>query len=202
MSEKAEKRFEHRGKTSKGFLDSGKILSAIGIKEGDRFLDLGSGEGYFSIEASQAIGKSGIVYAFDTDEAAIAKLRKEMVETSITNIVPSVADITKKLPLGDESINLAFMSNVLHGLVADGEEDSTFEEICRVTANNGRLAIVEFKKQESPHGPPLSIRLSPNELEALVRVYGFSKESVHEVGPYHYVIVFGKDDLRSISQSV
>lgn len=192
MLEKAHKRFEHHGKTSRGFLDSGKILSAIGIKEGDRFLDLGSGEGYFSIAASQAVGKSGIVYAYDMDEAAIARLRKEMLEKSVMNIVPSVADITKELPLDDESISLAFMSNVLHGLVANGEADSSFKEIFRVTANGGRLVIVEFKKQESPYGPPLSIRLSPNEVEALVRGYGFSKENVHEAGPYHYAIVFRK----------
>ena len=192
MSEKAEKRFEHHGKTSRGFLDSGKILNAIDIKEGDRFLDLGSGEGYFSIAASQAVGKAGIVYAYDTDEAAIARLRKEQAEKSITNIVSSVADITKKLPLDNESISLAFMSNVLHGLVANGKADSTFKEISRVTTYNGRMAVVEFKKQYSPNGPPLSIRLSPDEVEALVRGYGFSKESIHEVGPYHYAIMFRK----------
>jgi len=83
MSEKAQKRFDHHGKTSRGFLDSGKILSAIGIKEGDRFLDLGSGEGYLSIAASQAVGKQGIVYAYDTDEKAISRLRKEQMENSI-----------------------------------------------------------------------------------------------------------------------
>ena len=192
VSEVSKKRHEHHGMSSKGFLDAKKVLDVIGIKEGDLFLDLGSSEGYFSIAASQAVGKLGIVYAYDTDEAAIAQLRKEMVDKTITNIVPSVVDITKKLPLGDESITLAFMSNVLHGLAANGEADGTLKEINRVTANGGRLSIVEFKKQESPHGPPLSIRLSPDEIEALVRRYGFSAESVQEVGPYHYAITFRK----------
>jgi ubiquinone/menaquinone biosynthesis C-methylase UbiE len=178
--------------SSKGFLDSGKVLSDIGINEGDRFLDLGSGEGYFSTAASQAVGKDGMVYAFDVDEDSITKLRKEIAERKLTNIEASVADITKNLPLSDESISLAFMSNVLHGLVANGEADSTFKEIARVTAPSGRLAIVEFRKQESPHGPPLSIRLSSEDIEALAGGYGFSKENVEEVGPYHYAIVFRK----------
>jgi ubiquinone/menaquinone biosynthesis C-methylase UbiE len=190
MAEKADKKFEHRGKSSRGFLDSGKILGIIGIKEGDRFLDLGSGDGYFSIAASQSVGKSGIVYAYDSDETAIARLRKEIAEKSITNIEAFVIDITKNIPLDDESINIAFMSNVLHGLVANGEADSTFKEISRVTAYNGRLAMVEFKKQESPYGPPFSIKLSPDEVEALVQGYGFSKESAHEVGPNHYSMIF------------
>jgi ubiquinone/menaquinone biosynthesis C-methylase UbiE len=192
MLDQAEKRHIHHGISSKGFLDSGKILGFIGIKEGDRFLDLGSGDGYFSIAASRAVGKDGIIYAFDANDEAIARLRKEMAEKRLTNIEASVIDITNKLPLGDESISMAFMSNVLHGLVANGETDSTFKEISRVTAHSGRLAMVEFKKQESPQGPPLSIRLSPGEVEALVRGYGFSKESVQEVGPYHYAIIFRK----------
>jgi ubiquinone/menaquinone biosynthesis C-methylase UbiE len=86
------------------------------------------------------------------------------------------------------------LSNVLHGLAANGEVDSTFKEIARVTAQNGRLAVVEFKKQESPMGPPLSIRLSPAEIEALIGGYGFSKESVQEAGPRHYAIIFRKSE--------
>ena len=70
--------------------------------------------------------------------------------------------------------------------------DSAFKEIARATAPNGRLAVVEFKKQESPMGPPLSIRLNPDDVEALAGGYGFSRESVIEAGPYHYAIVLRK----------
>lgn len=192
MSEKTEKRHEHHGRSSKGFLDAGKVLRYIGINEGDRFLDLGCGDGYFSIAASQFVGKGGVVYAFDVDDEAISQLRKEIANGKLTNIEASVVDITGKLPLADESISLAFMSNVLHGLVENGESEGTLREIARVTARNGRLAVVEFKKQESPMGPPLSIRLSPDDVESLGRKYGFSSESVQEVGPYHYAVVLGK----------
>src|SRR5512136_1993179 len=106
-------------------------------------------------------------------QESIAKLEKEITDKRVDNIEASVVDIIKKLPLADENISLAFMSNVLHGLVENNEADSTLEKIARVTAYNGRLAIVEFKKQESPHGPPLSIRLSPEDVETLARGYGF-----------------------------
>jgi ubiquinone/menaquinone biosynthesis C-methylase UbiE len=192
MAEKAEIRHEHSGMSSKGFLHAGKVLKYIGINEGDRFLDLGCGNGHFSIAASEVVGKDGLVYAFDVDEGSIAQLQREIAEKKITNIKACVVDITEKLPLEDESISLAFMSNVLHGLVENGEEDSTLNEIARVTPYNGKVAVVEFKKQESPMGPPLSIRLSPEDVENLARGYGFSKESVQEVGPYHYAIILRK----------
>jgi hypothetical protein len=50
----------------------------------------------------------------------------------------------------------------------------------------------EFKKHESPHDPPLSIRLSPDDVETLAWGYDFSRESVQEAGPYHYAIIFRK----------
>ncbi len=192
MLEKGEKRHEHHGRSSKGFLNSEKTLEDIGIDKGDRFLDLGAGEGYFSIAASQSVGKDGRVYAFDVDKDSIARLIKEIAEEKLTNIEASVADISQKIPLADESVNLAFMSNVLHGLVANNEADGTLKEVARVTAHKGRLAIVEFKKQESSMGPPLSIRLSPEDVEALVKRYDFSKEQVLEAGPHHYSIIFRK----------
>ncbi len=188
----AENRHEHHGKSSKGFLNSEKILKDIGINEGDRFLDLGSGNGHFSIATSQVVGKDGIVYAFDVDHESISQLQKEIIKRKLSNIKASVVDITKELPLPEGNINLAFMSNVLHGLVANGEADSTLKEIARVTAQNGRLAVVEFKKQESPMGPPLSMRLSPDDVETLAARYGFSRESILEAGPYHYTIVLRK----------
>jgi Methyltransferase domain len=119
----------------------------------------------------------------------------------LVNIEASVVDITKKLPLADESIRLAFMSNVLHRLVANNGTDSTLKEIARVATYNGRLAVVEFKKQESPHGPPLSIRLSPEDVEALASRYSFSRESVQEVGSYHYIIILRKTLIFHQSQA-
>ena len=119
-------------------------------------------------------------------------MRREISEKKLTNIKALVADISKRLPLAVESISLAFMSNVLHGLAANGEADSTFEEIARATAPNGKLAVVEFKKQESPIGPPLSIRLNPDDVEALAGRYGFTGENVMGAGPYNYTIVLRK----------
>ena len=137
----AENRHEHHGKSSKGFLNSENILKDIGINEGDLFLDLGSGNGHFSIATSQVVGKDGIVYAFDVDHESISQLQKEIIKRKLSNIKASVVDITKELPLPEGNINLAFMSNVLHGLVANGEADSTLKEIARVTAQNGSCSV-------------------------------------------------------------
>ncbi len=190
MDEK-KKMHEHKGRSSRGFLDASKILGDIGLKEGDYFLDDGCGDGYISIAASEIVGKNGRVYAVDIDEEAIAGLNMEISKKGISNIEATVADAAK-VPVPDESIDVAFMANVLHGLAANGEADAAMKEISRVTKMGGKFSVVEFKKIQSPMGPPLSIRLDSEEVEALAGKYGFRNERVSEAGQYHYVLILVK----------
>jgi len=192
MSNAAEKKHEHKGRSSREMLDAMKILNDIGLKSGDKFLDAGCGDGYFSIAAAEIVGLRGRVYAFDVDGDGIGRLQKEIAEKKLANIEARIADVSRLLPLADESVDVVFISNVLHGLVANGEWERALKEVARVIKPHGKLAIVEFKKNETPMGPPLSIRLSPEEVEMLAKSYGFSKVAVKEAGPYHYNIILGK----------
>lgn len=57
-------------------------------------------------------------------------------------------------------------------------------------------AIIEFNKVERPPGPPIHIRLTPEDVERLVTQHGFRNEWVIEVGPHNYLIAF---DLCAIT---
>ena len=192
MSNVSEKKHEHKGRSSREMLDARKILKDIGLKSGDKFLDAGCGDGYFSIVAAEVVGLGGRVYAFDVDGDGIGRLQKEIAEKKLANIEARIADVSRLLPLADESVDVVFISNVLHGLVANGESEGALKEVARVIKPHGKLAIVEFKKNETPLGPPLSIRLSQEEVEALAKGYGFSKVAFKEAGPYHCSIILEK----------
>jgi ubiquinone/menaquinone biosynthesis C-methylase UbiE len=193
MIEEAGKRHEHRGRSSRGILEPEKILKEMDLKGGDRLLDAGCGDGYFSIAASPMVGKEGRVYAVDSDGAAISELKSKIAALRITNLEAHVADISKGLPLADKSVNSVLLANVLHGLVVNGEAEGALREMARVVSTGGKLSVVEFKKMEMPMGPPLSIRLSPEQVEGLMVKYGFRKEKVIEAGPYHYQMVLVRD---------
>jgi ubiquinone/menaquinone biosynthesis C-methylase UbiE len=192
MSRVSEKKHEHKGMSSRNMLDAVKILKDIGLDKGDRFLDAGCSDGYFSVAAAEIVGDGGRVYAFDVDSDALGRLQKEIDEKKLANIEAKLADVSRLLPLADESVDIVFISNVLHGLVANGESERALKEVARVIKPQGKLAIVEFKKNETSMGPPLSIRLSPEDVEVLAKSYGFSKVAVKEAGPYHYSIVLRK----------
>jgi len=181
---------EHAGKSSKAYLNAERVLQGTGLKSGDKFLDVGCGDGYFSIAAAKIIGNKGKVYAIDSYEGSIVVLQQQIQRENIRNIEAIVADVTQKMPLPKAIIDVCLMANVMHGFLANGEVPSVMTEIARVMKVGSTLAVVEFQKVAGPPGPPISIRMTPEELENLVSGYGFKKAKVVEVGPIHYAAMF------------
>jgi len=189
----AEQRHEHHGRSSRGLLDPTNVLESLHLRIGDTFLDAGCGDGYFSLAASEFIGGEGRVYAVDNDDVAISILRKEIAQRDIVNIKPIVADITDRIPLPNEIIDVTLMANVLHGLVANDEVDATMGEINRVMKHGGKFLVVEFKK-DSPMGPPSNVKLSPEQVRDTMAGYGFKNAMISEVGPYHYGVLMVREE--------
>ncbi|HAF07104.1 MAG: methyltransferase domain-containing protein [bacterium] len=197
MSNEFERKHRHSGSGHfrghfSSLFDSEKALRAIGLKRGDTLLDAGCGEGRFSIPALEIVGDRGKVYAVDISEKSIKILKENIKKSDIKNIEAFAGDITKNLPIKNESIDICLMANVLHGLVANKEVESALKEMYRVLKPNGSLVIIDFKKIDGPPGPSKSIRLTPEEVEEIIGKYGFKKKKVSEIGEYHYAITFVK----------
>ena len=155
-------------------------------------MDVGCGEGHFSLAASKVVGDHGQVIAVDIHEASINILRRHIAQQNIGNVLTFRVDATKRLPVNDNAVDVCLMVNVMHGFVLNGEIADVLREIVRVTKRHGILVIVDFKKIESVAGPPASQRLSPADVENILIGYGFIVDKVDDVGPYSYLISFIK----------
>lgn len=178
----------HHGKSSRDILDAHEILKAAGLKNADVFLDAGCGDGYISIEASSIVGEHGKVYALDVYPESIETVKKEIKDRKLDNVEAAVSDITKSIPLEEESVDLALMSNVLHGFVEGGEVDRVMNNIVKVLKPDGIFAVVEFRKIESSRGPPFNVRITPEEVAEILDEYGFGIDDSHEIGELHYIV--------------
>jgi len=164
------------------------ILAEMGLKSGSTFIDLGCGEGFFSIPAARIVGKKGRVYALDIDEEAIAIVRKKADSEKLTNLVTEVG-AAEEIVFGEACADFVFFGIVLHD----------FQNPLKVLLNArkmlkpiGLLADVDWKKDPMQFGPPLSIRFSETQAAGLMEKAGFNVEEAKEIGPFHYLILARK----------
>jgi len=182
------------GKSSFDLIEPAKLLRELPLKKGITFLDLGCGAGNYTLAVAEVLGKHGVVVALDLWQPGIEALEERATAAGRANIRALLADISKIVPLGDGSVDVCLMATVLHDLVEFAMADGALKEAHRVLKPGATLAIVEFDKVEGPPGPPLRIRLAPQEVENLVGPYGFKKTRAARVGPYNYLILFTKND--------
>jgi len=186
-------RFEHAGRSTKDLVDTPFILVQAGVKPGDIVLDAGSGNGYLAIAASPIVGSAGKAYALDVDKASIASITQEISRLRLKNVFPLLADLTQRIPLEGERVDVCHMGSVLHGFVENHQEAPVMQELARVIKKGGKLVVVEFKKVQGPPGPPISVRLSPEQVNSLCANHGFKKTTHFEAGEYHYGVVFTRE---------
>jgi ubiquinone/menaquinone biosynthesis C-methylase UbiE len=177
----------HKGKSSEGILSKEAILKALEILPGQTIVDVGCGNGYMAKEFSKLLKGSGKVYALDIDGESIGKLKEE---TEQTNIEAIEADITKAVPIENCSADLIYLSNVFHGFSA-WQIEGFQKEVKRLLKPKARLAIVEIKKEDTPFGPPLNIRFSPEELRQKIAL---PAKTLVEAGQYSYMQIFENTD--------
>ena len=172
-----------RGKFTQGLLNTERILNALHIKTGQTILDAGCGNGYMSKLFSDAVSPSGKVYALDCDRYFVETLKKE---TRGSNIETMEEDITKTTPISPSSIDLIYISTVIH-MFSKNRMQGFIQEAKRVLKPDSLLAIVEMEKKETLSGPPLESRYSPDELKETVPLLPVSTV---QVGEHFYMQIF------------
>ena len=179
------------GKSSYDLIDPGALWAALNLPQGITFLDLGCGQGNYSLAAAHLIGPAGVVYAVDLWEEGLAALKARAVREGRANLKPLAAGASR-VPIESRSVDVGLMATVLHDLVEAGTATGALTELTRVLKPWGLLAIVEFDKIDGPPGPPRHIRLDPAAVEALVAPYGFARQRTVKLGPYNYLMTFVK----------
>ncbi len=147
-----------------------KILHDLKVKEGDVFVDVGCGTGYFAIPAFNMIGSSGRLIALDVSDEMIKELEGRIKENGLDDIEIKHCE-TYELPLEDNLASFAFISNVLHEVE---DKEKLLKETGRILDTGGRLGIVEWQKEKTEKGPPVEIRLSDDEIKGYLEKLGFT----------------------------
>jgi ubiquinone/menaquinone biosynthesis C-methylase UbiE len=178
------------GKNSFGLIDTAKFFQELDLKQEITFLDVASGWGAYSLAVADIIGRDGRIYAVDLWAEGISSLKNEADAKGIQNLQAFVSNAAENIPVEDGCVDVCLMATVLHDFVADKVEQQVMKEILRVMKPESTLAIVEFYKKEGPPGPPERVRLSPEDVDKILSIYGYNKNRYTEIGPDNYLQIY------------
>ena len=167
----------------------GKVVDALGIKEGDKVADIGAGAGYFTFLLSKKVGDKGKVYAVDVERKYLEYIESRAKKEGVKNIECILApQDDPRLPKA--SIDLAFMCTTL---VYIGKKDKYLKELKDALKEGGRLAIVDYHMVNSkPDGPPPYWRIAREKVMEYALRAGFRLEAEYFFLPFQYFLVFTK----------
>ncbi|MDD5083084.1 MAG: methyltransferase domain-containing protein [Dehalococcoidales bacterium] len=167
------------------------ILAGIGLKPGETFMDIGCGEGFFTLPAARLVGAKGKVYALDINGEAIERLRERALVERLGNI-SLVVNSAEETLLCRQCADVVFFGQVLHDFRDPG---SVLRNARKMLKPGGRLVDLDWRKEIMEIGPPRQIRVSEDEAVRLIQQNGFVVRAIKAISPYHYLIT-ARPDIR------
>jgi ubiquinone/menaquinone biosynthesis C-methylase UbiE len=150
-----------------------------GIEEGMRVLEIGPGNGTYTLGAAQRVGLAGKVIAIDIEPKMIDRVLKRIETEGINNVEARVAD-AYDLPFEDASFDLIYMIAVINEIP---DIPKALREFYRVLKPNGRLVTSEiFTDPDYPLAKNLTKTIQEGSFQLKEKIGNF----------FYYTLIFTK----------
>ena len=174
-----------RDKERKQWQDSDAILKEIGLKPGDTFVDIGCGQGFFTIPAAKIVGGTGKVHALDISPFVIETLRERVTQAGFANVDARIG-LAERTVLCEACADFVFFGIVMHDFA---NPKAVLRNARRMLKDSGKLVDLDFKKISMPFGPPLDVKISEGEAKELIESEGLKVKRLRIIEPYSYLLV-------------
>lgn len=161
----------------------------LGLREGMKVGDFGTGTGHYARAAAASVGQSGTVYAIDVQEDILKHIKLNTHERYQRVIETVWGDIEKLggTHLKDASLDAVILANALFQVE---HRSILLEELKRVMKHGAKLLVVDWAGGYGGMGPVPEKVVPERDAEELFINGGFHKVKSFRSGPHHYGIIF------------
>jgi arsenite methyltransferase len=162
------------------------VIMALDLKPGEVLADIGAGSGYFTFPLAHHVGEAGRVYAVDVNPELVVHLNRRIRELGTRNVISILAAPDDPL-LADASVDRFFICDTWHHI----EDHARYLGLLkRMRKPGGQVVMIDFKKEQTPVGPPMELRIGRADLLKEMESNGFKLATEHTFLPQQYFLVF------------
>ena len=156
------------------------IWKELGLTDPRVLVDIGAGTGFFAVPFARK-GPAITVHACELQGEMLAWLREHLPADLRGRVIPVKME-ERSVPLPNGIADLVYMVNLHHELEDRG---AIMAECIRLLKPGGTVMVADWKKGETPSGPPQEIRVTEDEIVEDMSRAGFKDIKRHPVLPYH-----------------
>lgn len=145
------------------------ILQAVGVRPGEKVLDVGAGTGFWTAPLSKIVGPEGRIVAVDVEPIMLDEIRALVSAEHLDN-VEIVLSQDLQIPVPDGSATFALLGFVLH---EPDDPPALLTEVRRILQLDGRILVIDWQKKPTEQGPPLGARIAQDDARAMIETAGF-----------------------------
>ncbi len=159
------------------------IWDKLKLEKPDVLVEIGAGTAFFSVAFLQK-SPGAKIYACDVSDI--------MIDWMMDNIAPNNPDIIPvktaeyTVPLESGAADLLFMINLHHEL---DHPSLTVKEANRLLKPDGKIFVVDWKKEEMAEGPPAKIRCLPEQVKEQLLDCGFEHIEIYNDLRKHFLVI-------------
>jgi SAM-dependent methyltransferase len=164
----------------------GPIMDALGIADGSVVADLGAGGGWFTIRLARRVGPNGKVYAEDVQRLMLESTRRRIAREGLRNVEPVLGtESDPRLPAG--KLDAVLVVDTYHEI---NDPVPLLRNIAKSLKKQGRVGVVDFRKDGLGPGPPIEERVDPELIVRDAETAGLKLARRETFLPYQFFLIF------------
>jgi len=164
------------------------IMDALGIAEGSVVADIGAGGGWFTIRLARRVGTNGIVYAEDIQPQMLEATGRRVAREGLRN-VHTLLGTSEDPRLPASALDAVLIVDTYHELE---NPDALLRNIAKSLKPQGRVGVVDFKRDGLGPGPALEERVDAESIVRDAEGAGLKLLRRETFLPYQFMLVFGR----------
>lgn len=163
-------------------------IKAITLGEGSTVVDLGSGSGFYTLEAARAVGPEGRVYAVDVQKELLDRVKTAAEAEHLLNVDILWGDIEQVggSKVGTNTADVVLVCNVLFQV--EHKQDLVTEAF-RIVKPNGRVCVIDWTESHFGLGPDEDMIVGADDAKKLF-AEKFDVEKEFDAGDHHFGLLF------------